>query len=190
MTIKANERSLDVVRRHRPDRVPRELRGRVELRAMALVFSTYRSDNPDWFIDYELWFVCMREVSTLVGASSVEVLEEPRHAFARRRSQSLDDFMARARTEPDDPDWGAVVWSTDGTVVAAAMRERYFSVGGPMPYHDSDTTCLFLHAEAIESMISALKEAVPRAGGIIGNVFDNAEADPRGGGKPWKWWPF
>jgi hypothetical protein len=98
--------------------------------------------------------------------------------------------MAHVRTDPTSADWLTALWRKDGRVVAGAMREQYFLAGGPMPYHDSDTTCFFLERASIEPVISALQEAVPRAGGVIENVFDTAEDDPRGRAPRKWWWPF
>ena len=178
-----NERSLVIVRRHRPDRVPPEALRFTAMSVIAVVLSTYRSDSPDMFIDYDLWFACMREVGAVVGATKGEVYNEPRPTLLswlwrreRPSGVSLNEFIARSRADSDAGEWTTILWWRDAKVVAAATREPFYLAGGPAPYHDSDTTSIFLDRGAAGRLISMLEDAVPRAGGVIERVLDSGGA--------------
>ena len=179
-----NERSATIVRRHEPLLVPAEAPSARLASTIAVVLSTYRSDNTDMVIDHELWLSCMSAVGESVRASSSEVFLEPKRRFLeqfrpRRRGPSggsLDDYAMRIRADSDTDDWETILWEDDGTVLAAATCERWWMVGGPMPYHDSYTTSLFVPQSAVELLITALQAHVARAGGCIEAVLNAGSA--------------
>lgn len=76
-----NERSLVIVRNHRPDRVPGELPLRDGIGVVALVLSTFRSDSPDMILDHKLWLACMDAVGNAVGATRAELYRPSKSPF-------------------------------------------------------------------------------------------------------------
>ena len=177
--VASNERSAVIVRRHRPLAVPAEAAARLPS-TLAVVLSTYRSDNPDMFIDHELWLACLAAIGMSVEATVSEVFLEPKRRFLeqlrpRRRGPSvgsLEDYAARIQADPSVEDWDVIVWKKEGVVVAAATCERWYRAGGPATYHDSYTTSIFLHDAAANRVVDALETAISRVGGRLEAVVD------------------
>jgi hypothetical protein len=182
-----HERSLIFVRGHRPQRVPAEI-AHLPTSVVAVVLSTERSDRKDAIVDHELWFACMEAVGVVVGATSSEVVLEPRRGFLprllprwllRRKTPAagaLPDYMARLRAGEDLTSWQTVLWRKDGQVIAAATCERWYLVGGPSPYQDSYTTSICLGRQAAARLIPVLQVSVERAGGRIDGMIDAPSA--------------
>jgi hypothetical protein len=180
----SKERSAVFVRGHQPHLVPPEAPPAGLTSAVAFVLSTYRSDDPDMVIDHELWLACMAVVSDIAGRTSSEVFLEPKRRFLeqlrrRRRGASagtLEDYAARVRADPAVDEWEIILWRNGSAVVAAATCERWYMVGGLMPYHDSYTTCLFVAEPARDALVDALRDAVAGAGGYVEGVVDASNA--------------
>jgi hypothetical protein len=178
-----NQRSVLIVRGHRPQRVPDELGPFEGMNVVAVVLSTHRSENADLLLDHELWFACMEAVSAVVSAGSSEVLVAPPRGFfrwfRRRKSRSagaLADYMARLRAGQEVAEWQTILWRKEDRVVAAATCEPWYRLGGPAPYHDSYTTSIFLSRAPAARFAAILQISVARAGGRIDGVLDAPNA--------------
>src|SRR5712691_3996496 len=71
---------------------------------------------------------------------------------------------------------GQVFWRRNGAIVAAAVSEPWYRLGGPDLYHDSYTTCIFLEPSAIGGLVQSLRDRVQEDGGCIDEVVDLAGA--------------
>jgi hypothetical protein len=177
----ADERSLIVVRGHRPAQLPRADVDTSGMVTLAVVLSTHRSSSREMVLDHDLWFACMEAVSTVVGATDSEVWLEPRRGFLswlplwRGRAKwtgTVDAYLQRVRTDAKLDPWHTIVWRKAGDIVAAATCERWYQSGGPAPYHDSYTTCIFLSRPASRRLVAVLQVSVARAGGYIEGMID------------------
>ena len=153
------ERSAVVVRGHRPLNVPQEAIPYGLTSIIAVVLSTNRSDNPDMVIDHELWLACMQAVRQVAAATESKVFLEPQRRFLEQFRQrqrgpaagSVEDYAVRIRGDRSVDDWETILWRDKTTIVAAATCERWYVAGGPMPYHDSFTTSIFVKDFAQET---------------------------------------
>jgi len=146
---------------------------------VAAVLSTYRTDSPEMVLDHSLWLACARAVTDTVSADDTLVFaENNRGLFARllRRSQprkigSLEAYAAEF-ADPDPRDWGRIFWCRDGALVAAAVSEPWYALGGPDLYHDSYTPCVFISPAKVASLVQNLQLKVHEEGGCIDDVVD------------------
>jgi hypothetical protein len=177
------ERSLKIVRGHRPQRVPPSAEEAGLTATAALVLSTFRSDSPDMVLDHPLWLACMESVSALVRADRTEVLAEPERRLLaglrprpqRRPLGSLESYGARLLSDSSTPDWEFVVWKRAEGVVAVAVCERWYLVGGPPRYHDSYTTCLFVDSATLAELVQTLELRARQEGAWIEEVVDASQ---------------
>jgi hypothetical protein len=178
-----NERSVLVVRGHQPAGGAPAVLPAQPLVVTGLVLSTHREGAVEAVLDHELWAACLEAVTTVVGATSVDVQLERRRGFWswlwKRKPPApiaLADYLVRLQTDPDAPDWTSVVWRRGRDVVAAAACEAWYRSGGPAPYHDSYTTSVFLGRASAARLIPVLQVSVARAGGVLERVVEVSSA--------------
>jgi hypothetical protein len=86
---------------------------------------------------------------------------EPRLLDFRWRPQgktlgTLDSYGRHILSDPSAPEWQFVFWRKGERLVAAAVCEPWYRVGGPSRYHDSYTTCIFVEPAAVDELAHAL----------------------------------
>jgi len=152
---------------------------------VAVVLSTFRSDNPDSVRDHALWWASARAVTEVVAAEEAEVYGEAPHGLLNRLLRqrigmplgTLDAYAVQLPGEADPPDWAFIRWKRDGILVAAATSEPWDQVGGPDLYHDSYTTCVFVAPPVSSALVERIRLSVAQEGGHIESVVNLA---PRG----------
>jgi hypothetical protein len=118
---------------------PREAKEAGLVHRFAIIQETYRPDCVDMFFDVPLYSALLHFAETFedgvrvairLGAMPQEItLEEFRHSGA-------------PKTREDEPALSALVRSGENLLMWIET-ERWASVGGPMPYHDSYTYSLY-----------------------------------------------
>jgi hypothetical protein len=154
------------------------------LATVATVLSTYRSTNPDMVLDHDLWLVCAYAVTETVQADQTRVFAENPARFLnrlfRRRVEpdigSRESYAARIATDPDAENWAQICWYKEDRLVAAAVNEPWYRVGGPHLYHDSYTTCFFVALSAMPRLVEAIRRRVDEVGGFVEETVNIAEA--------------
>jgi hypothetical protein len=147
---------------------------------VAVVLATLRSDSPDAVRDHALWLACMRAVSDVVAADEADVWGDKRASLVnrllgRRIGESLGTlpkYAVRLSGEADAPDWTLIRWTRDVALVAAALCEPWDRVGGPGPYHDSYTTCVFVAPSVSSALAERIRFRVEEEGGHVDKVVD------------------
>lgn len=188
-----SDRTLAIVVGHVPRVVPAAARSAGLDACLAVVLDTARAGAVDLVIDAALWLACLRGVADAVGADASRVHAEPPHRWLERFRTprpgpvlgSLESHGATWTTAADPdavPDWDTVVWTRGERPVAVATRETWFRVGGPAPYHDSDTTSLHVAPGVLNAVLQAVRAGAEAAGGRVTAVSDlrsGANATPR-----------
>ena len=147
---------------------------------LAAVLATSRPDSSDTVRDHALWLACMRAVTDVVAADETEVCRERRASLVnrllgRRIGESvgaLPTYALRLSSAADAPDWALIRWTRAGALVAAALCEPWDLVGGPEPYHDSYTTCVFVVPSVSSALAERVRFRVEEEGGHVDMVVD------------------
>jgi hypothetical protein len=114
----------------------------------------------------------MKAVGGTVLADTTEVYAEPEPRFlgrfrARRKGPSLgslDSYGRRLLSDPSAPEWQFVFWRKGEQLVAAAACEPWHRIGGPLPYHDSYTTCVFVDVAVAQELARVLDRTARHEG--------------------------
>jgi hypothetical protein len=128
----------------------------------------------------------MKAVSGMVRADATEVYAEPEPRFlgrfrARPKGRtlgSLDSYGRRLLSDPSAPEWRFVFWRKGEQLVAAAACEPWYKVGGPLRYHDSYTTCVFVSPAAAQELAQALDRTARQEGARVEEMV--GYSDPGG----------
>ncbi len=80
---------------------------------------------------------------------------------------SLESYTVERFEDPNSRYWGDVFWYRNNRLVAAATHEPWHRIGGPPPYHDSYTTCLFIDPSFALSLMQAIERHATQAGGWV-----------------------
>ena len=174
-----SERSVTIIRGHVPVERPPGAERAGLVAAVGVVLSTYRRGADGMVHDAPLWLACMHAVTRAVGATATAVYAAPERRLLERVRPprlgaplgSLDAYDGRIRRDTSlEGDagalWQTVEWRDGSGLLAVGSREPWFSVGGPAPYHDSDTTSVLVRPEHVDALVRALAEAVAGHGGV------------------------
>ena len=178
------ERSLKIVRNHRPMEVPPGSTEAALTATVAVVLSTFRSDSPEMVLDHPLWLACMEEVGRIADAENTEVCAEAPPRFLdrfRKRPKgptlgTLDGYGRRLLSEPSTPEWQLVFWRKGDRLVAAAACEPWYLIGGPAIYHDTYTSCIFVNPSIAPLLAKALELRVQREGAWLEEIVDASDS--------------
>jgi hypothetical protein len=109
------------------------------------------------FFDEPLW----RTLIDFIASSGEEVVVLEDVGTTVTVDSPLDRFMRGwSRVDPEDvsPPWAILVRS-QGVLKLAMVTERWFAVGGPMPYADSYTYSLYADCELSKAVLAFLSQA-------------------------------
>ena len=145
---------------------------------VAAVLSTYRSNSPDMVLDHPLWLRCARAITEVVQADETQVFGELRQGLLgrllrRRRPPdlgTLETYAARLVSDPDAPEWGVIHWKRGAVLVAVAVAEPWYRVGGPAPYHDSYTMRVFLAPTSAADAVARMRRQIEDGGGVVDQI--------------------
>ena len=181
----SSERSVKIVRGHVPLERPSGAEKAGLVAAVGIVLSTYRSDAEEMVHDHPLWFACMHAVTRVVRATTTAVyaaserrfLEQFRTARLGAPLGSLDEYYVRVRrdtsSEHDAGDlWQTVEWLDAPRLLAVGGRECWYTVGGPDPYHDSDTTSILVRPQHVDELVREIAAAIAAVDGRVEAIVD------------------
>jgi hypothetical protein len=91
---------------------------------------------------------------------------------------TLETYAARLASDPDAPEWGVVYWKRRALLVAVAVAEPWYRVGGPAPYHDSYTMRAFLAPVSAADSIARMRRQIEAEGGFVDEIANVDGAPP------------
>jgi hypothetical protein len=169
-----NERTLKIVVGYVPglDRIPRHLAALSLRRRYAFVLDTYRTASVDAYFDVEIYAAVLRTVLTLVGATSLSVVQQTGEVRA------FESGEAEQVLTPEEPPREIQLLQATETV-AALVSEPWVTTGGPEPYHDSYTVALFCRIGDPSQVVERVRRAVEDVGAVVTEVVSGgAEPEP------------
>lgn len=174
MSASTGERTLKIVVGYIPglDKIPRRVAALGLRRRYAFVLDTYRTASVDAYFDVQIYAAILRTVLTLVGATSLSVLQETGEARAFEPGD-----VEQLLTPEGPPREIEVRQATE--IVAALVSEPWVTTGGPEPYHDSYTVALFCRVGDPSQVVERVRRAVEDVGAVVTDVVSGgAEPEP------------
>jgi hypothetical protein len=173
-TTMSNQRLATLVRNHRPlNRIAAADAAGLSACA-AVVLSTWRADSPDMVLDHALWLPAMNAVTEATQADDSQVFGAATKVLlgllGRRPGPllgSVQKYGEEVLADPEFTAWETMLWFRAGTLVGAANCEPWYAVGGPAPYHDSYTTCLFLAPDLVDRFFGTATRLIEQRGGCV-----------------------
>lgn len=135
----------------------------------AIVLDSYRPSLGEMYYDWELLFNLLVEFASLLDYDNVKILHNGNTQYFNSIRFVGAEQISKLGLESDYFD--EIEFSKDNVSICIVNPEPYYSVGGPVPYHDSFTFAFYLKGYNENKVVGASKLVAHKFGYLLQDVI-------------------